>query len=282
MDSDGPGGAAVPRLVFALGPLSFLSTRLVFTFNPLFFISTPSKCSLLLFLYASPSVCRSLRVNRPQRTVWSRGKVGTRKGQCLFFLPPLLPSKAVLDKATERLPGQGETLAARESQRERAPERRLQSDTARKDSSPGAVPHCPAPEGETRAAHGTPGRRRWLPLSEGVLAAPRPSTHHSLYLRVATPSSSRGSFRKASYLVDPASSHMLVSKIKPCMCKYKPVHGETANGSLNQLWFLRSSKSLDNCSNSRANTCDQAPIPREKSAFIRSRPAHRFGGAPSW
>lgn len=24
------------------------------------------------------------------------------------------------------------------------------------------------------------------------------------------------------YLVDPASSHMLVSKIKPCMCKYTP------------------------------------------------------------
>ena len=24
-----------------------------------------------------------------------------------------------------------------------------------------------------------------------------------------------------SYLVDPASSHMLVSKIKPCMCKYE-------------------------------------------------------------
>jgi hypothetical protein len=24
-----------------------------------------------------------------------------------------------------------------------------------------------------------------------------------------------------SYLVDPASSHMLVSKIKPCMSKYK-------------------------------------------------------------
>lgn len=27
--------------------------------------------------------------------------------------------------------------------------------------------------------------------------------------------------RRKSYLVDPASSHMLVSKIKPCMCKYK-------------------------------------------------------------
>ena len=29
-------------------------------------------------------------------------------------------------------------------------------------------------------------------------------------------------FSFASYLVDPASSHMLVSKIKPCMSKYKP------------------------------------------------------------
>ena len=27
---------------------------------------------------------------------------------------------------------------------------------------------------------------------------------------------------KERYLVDPASSHMLVSKIKPCMSKYKP------------------------------------------------------------
>lgn len=27
--------------------------------------------------------------------------------------------------------------------------------------------------------------------------------------------------RKECYLVDPASSHMLVSKIKPCMCKYE-------------------------------------------------------------
>ena len=33
---------------------------------------------------------------------------------------------------------------------------------------------------------------------------------------------------------------MLVSKTKPCMSKYKPLYGETANGSLNQLWFLRS------------------------------------------
>ena len=26
-----------------------------------------------------------------------------------------------------------------------------------------------------------------------------------------------------SYLVDPASSHMLVSKIKPCMSQYRPI-----------------------------------------------------------
>ena len=44
-----------------------------------------------------------------------------------------------------------------------------------------------------------------------------------------------------SYLVDPASSHMLVSKIKPCMSKYKLVPSETADGSLNQLWFIGSS-----------------------------------------
>ena len=43
---------------------------------------------------------------------------------------------------------------------------------------------------------------------------------------------------KVRYLVDPASSHMLVSKIKPCMSKYKRLYCETANGSLNQLWFI--------------------------------------------
>ncbi|WLF78741.1 hypothetical protein PVL30_002489 [Lodderomyces elongisporus] len=41
-----------------------------------------------------------------------------------------------------------------------------------------------------------------------------------------------------SYSVDPASSHMLVSKIKPCMSKYKQLYSETANGSLNQLSFI--------------------------------------------
>ena len=44
--------------------------------------------------------------------------------------------------------------------------------------------------------------------------------------------------RDDSYLVDSASSHMLVSKIKPCMSKYKQLYRETANGSLNQLSFI--------------------------------------------
>ena len=41
----------------------------------------------------------------------------------------------------------------------------------------------------------------------------------SLLRRVLISIGTRGS--QGSYLVDPASSHMLVSKIKPCMSKYK-------------------------------------------------------------
>ena len=41
-------------------------------------------------------------------------------------------------------------------------------------------------------------------------------------LRGARPGAVREvAWAEDSYLVDPASSHMLVSKIKPCMCKYK-------------------------------------------------------------
>ena len=41
-----------------------------------------------------------------------------------------------------------------------------------------------------------------------------------------------------SYLVEPASNHMLVSEINPCMSKFTLFHGETANGSLNHSRFL--------------------------------------------
>ena len=57
--------------------------------------------------------------------------------------------------------------------------------------------------------------------------------------RVSQSADVRLRFGEESYLVDPASSHMLVSKIKPCMSKFTLSHGETANGSLNQSRFLR-------------------------------------------
>ena len=65
---------------------------------------------------------------------------------------------------------------------------------------------------------------------------------------------------------------MLVSKIKPCMSKYKPLQGETANGSLNQLWFLRSYNptwiTVVILELIHATSSDL----RGKSAFIRSKP----------
>ena len=41
-----------------------------------------------------------------------------------------------------------------------------------------------------------------------------------------------------SYPFDPASNHMLVSEINPCVSKFTLFHGETANGSLNHSRFL--------------------------------------------
>ena len=60
-------------------------------------------------------------------------------------------------------------------------------------------------------------RGRFEPL--GVLLAPRRDSSHPVITLLPLggwPHSLQG-----SYLVDPASSHMLVSKIKPCMSKYK-------------------------------------------------------------
>ena len=59
-----------------------------------------------------------------------------------------------------------------------------------------------------------------------------------------------------SNLVDPASSHTLVSKIKPCMSKYKRLY----TVKLRMAHYISYSLFdrpyyLDNRSNSRANTC---------------------------
>ena len=70
---------------------------------------------------------------------------------------------------------------------------------------------------------------------------------------------------------------MLVSKIKPCMSKYILSHSETANGSLNQLWFLRSYNptwiTVVILELIHATSSDL----HGKSAFIRSRPIGSFG-----
>ena len=49
-------------------------------------------------------------------------------------------------------------------------------------------------------------------------AQAQPAPAGEVWARLA-PAGAAAAYR--SYLVDPASSHMLVSKIKPCMSKYK-------------------------------------------------------------
>jgi hypothetical protein len=62
--------------------------------------------------------------------------------------------------------------------------------------------------------------------------------------------------KKDSYLVDPASSHMLVSKIKPCMSKYKQIYTVKLRMAHYISYSLFEGPCyLDNRSNSRANTC---------------------------
>ncbi len=59
-----------------------------------------------------------------------------------------------------------------------------------------------------------------------------------------------------SYLVDPASSHMLVSKIKPCMSKYKRFIRRNCEWLIKSvIVYLMVLYYLDNRGNSRANTC---------------------------
>ena len=63
------------------------------------------------------------------------------------------------------------------------------------------------------------------------------------------------------YLVDPASSHMLVSKTKPCKSKYKHLIRRNCRWLIKTvIVYLMVSYYLDNRSNSRANTCTKAQL----------------------
>ena len=60
----------------------------------------------------------------------------------------------------------------------------------------------------------------------------------------------------SSYLVDPASSHMLVLKIKPCMSKCSVLlHTRLRTAHYNSYSLFDGFFSVDNRGNSRADTC---------------------------
>ena len=69
-------------------------------------------------------------------------------------------------------------------------------------------------------------------------------------------------------LVDPASSHTLVSKIKPCMSKYKHYTVKLRMAHYISYSLFDSPYYLDNRSNSRANTCRNSRL-SGRDAFIR-------------
>ncbi|KAL2230984.1 UNVERIFIED_CONTAM: hypothetical protein Sindi_1692800 [Sesamum indicum] len=85
---------------------------------------------------------------------------------------------------------------------------------------------------------------RWV-RGPRPLFAPKASVRRFVRTTPATvlgSSHAGGGVGEECYLVDPASSHMLVSKIKPCMCNYSLFDGTCYS---------------DNRSNSRANTCNK-------------------------
>ena len=64
-----------------------------------------------------------------------------------------------------------------------------------------------------------------------------------------------------SYPVDPAGSHMLVFKTKPCKSKYKQFIRRNCRWLIKTvIVYLMVSYYLDNRSNSRANTCTKAQL----------------------
>ena len=80
--------------------------------------------------------------------------------------------------------------------------------------------------GSPRVGRNSPARR-WIPFHANTTGLPivrlRPPDSFRR-CRLLPRGSSRRRAKYGSYLVDPASSHMLVSKIKPCMSKYKQLY----------------------------------------------------------
>ena len=70
-----------------------------------------------------------------------------------------------------------------------------------------------------------------------------------------------------SNLVDPASNHTLVSKIKPCMSKYKRYTVKLRTAHYISYSFFDSVFYMDTCGKSRNNTCLKARL-FGRAAFI--------------
>lgn len=111
---------------------------------------------------------------------------------------------------------------------------------------PPSRPRCRSRGSERRKSRGGQGWRGGSPAGRARPGAGAPR---------------RGAAVGGGYLVDPASSICLSQSLSHACLSTHGRYSETANGSLNQLWFLWSllSRSLDNCGNSRANTCRRAP-----------------------
>ncbi len=110
-----------------------------------------------------------------------------------------------------------------------------------------------------------PGRPRGgAPLSRGVSAPPR-----RRLFRPLAPIRAPACRETERNLVDPASSHTLVSKIKPCMSKYKHYTVKLRMAHYISYSLFDSPYYLDNRSNSRANTCANSRALRATEVFIR-------------
>ena len=147
---------------------------------------------------------------------------------------------------------------------------------ARSPEARGDAPGRPKPPG--------PGRGR-APADKAREGPARGRAAGRARAPVRAPWAGRGGSARAAdgtYLVDPASSHMLVSKAKPCTCKHRPPHGEAANGSLDRLQFIRSYTVtwitvviLELIHATSAPTCLAG-----RGEFIRSKPTGPRGPSP--
>ena len=160
------------------------------------------------------------RCSRPTRSLWrGTGRAGLRWGdprspECPMRLTPRqrgsehwrLTESIATFRATEILPGQERCGLPGNRAVGARPNPRVSAARARQEPA--------AALSEWRAKR----RRRKRP---------------ALGLPLQTRRRLGPSVRECNYLVDPASSHMLVSKIKPCMCQYRPILRQ------NREWLIK-------------------------------------------